>query len=713
MLRARRRVGLSCTDMAKPPPSSDRPEAETVVLSGLLRPSADDDPTPESPESASTNDTAMPLRRHAEQPAVEFTGPPKAWPERFALRRVLGHGGTSFVLAAADRDLKREVAIKILRDDAREEEGALARFLREAEVTANLEHPNIVPVYDVETTDGLTYLVMRHVRGEALGRLIRRARRDGRTEVMPTNDLVNVFLKVCEAIAFAHHRGVLHRDIKPDNVMVGDFGEVMVVDWGAASSVGTSDAVMVGTPHYMSPEQIRGFPATPASDVYALGATLFYALLLRRPVEGEQDDAFWGKKLEGQIDPPTSEERMRVPRALLEIVEKALCPRPEDRHSSALALAAELRNYQAGRTEWSSPGVVETFTDDWQTRWCPVDPDQFEVEGGGLISRSERDARAFYRRRLTAPVAVEFEGQILPGAKAGDLSVIWTETDVFVGGEIDAALKGRTYTLQVGAYANIRAGIFGSASIGFHQKSIALSARPFVLEPGRTYSIRAEIDERVLRLFVDGQLVCEHEDLFPLRSGYVGLYAFYAGKSFRNVRICTKGMPERVSPIVVGDEFYKCDDFEKALLQYRRVADAHAGELLAEEAAYKQGLCMYRLGRRTDAHLCWSALTDPTYRAYAAVHSMDDAFEAGDHTSGAAQFRHLHANTAALRPILRSNWSAYVRGASDIAALQTLIALRDEVFPGDAVTSDAAANALERSGRWQDVLDGYPTERLW
>ncbi|HEV8245189.1 MAG TPA: serine/threonine-protein kinase, partial [Polyangiaceae bacterium] len=249
-------------------------------------------------------------------PPPAMINTPAGWPERFTLGRVLGAGATSLVLAAKDEELHRDVAIKLLRTELVHDAEARARFEREAGLTGNLEHPNIAPVYDIGKSEGLAYLVMRQVRGRPLGGMIRRARDHGLTEVLPINDLINIFLKVCDAVSYAHDHGLLHRDIKPDNILVGDHGEVVLVDWGAASTSNDADpaGTIVGTPHYMAPERVTGQPASVATDVFALGASMFYAFVLRRPLEGLHGEEFWRERLAGTMLPLTSAEQKRVPR---------------------------------------------------------------------------------------------------------------------------------------------------------------------------------------------------------------------------------------------------------------------------------------------------------------------------------------------------------------------------------------------------------------
>ena len=220
--------------------------------------------------------------------ALELDGP------RYELEALLGRGGMGEVFLCKDPVIGRKVAMKQIREGVDLDPEARRRFLREARVQGQLEHPAIVPVYELsKTEEGRTYFTMKRVKGESLHEVLQRLRRGEAKEGDSRRRLLNAFAQVCLAVDFAHERGVLHRDLKPANIMLGDFGEVYVLDWGLAKiedapelddltipSSGESNTqvgAVLGTPGYASPEQLRS-EATRASDVYALGAVLFEVL---------------------------------------------------------------------------------------------------------------------------------------------------------------------------------------------------------------------------------------------------------------------------------------------------------------------------------------------------------------------------------------------------------------------------------------------------
>ncbi|HEV7559071.1 MAG TPA: serine/threonine-protein kinase, partial [Kofleriaceae bacterium] len=256
------------------------------------------------------------VERAPDDPPIGATFDDRA--ARFETLGELGRGGMGSVVDAFDHTLVRRVAIKnVLDSDA----AALARFEREVLITACLEHPSIVPLYDAgRDASGKPYYVMRRVDGQPL---------DAATRDTPGERLALVpnVLAACDAVAFAHARSIVHRDLKPSNILLGPFGETLVIDWGLARSLDERGAAEIaGTPGFMAPEQERGEALDPRADVYALGATLRYVLAGR--------------------DAPLPRE---VPDDLRAIVDKALANDPARRYPDASGLAADLRRFLTGR----------------------------------------------------------------------------------------------------------------------------------------------------------------------------------------------------------------------------------------------------------------------------------------------------------------------------------------------------------------------------
>ncbi|HEX6655054.1 MAG TPA: Stk1 family PASTA domain-containing Ser/Thr kinase [Candidatus Limnocylindria bacterium] len=262
---------------------------------------------------------------------------------RYRLIAPLGEGGMATIWRAVDEQLDREVAVKLLREQFGSDAGFAARFRQEARAAGSLSHPNIVPVYDYGTdADGTQFIVMQLVEGDNLATLLRDR---GHLE---TDDAVRIALGVASALEAAHRRGLVHRDVKPGNILLTDDGDVKVTDFGIARAVSEASMTVTGTTlgsvHYFSPEQARGDEVTGASDVYALGIVLYEMLTGRRPFEGDSAAGVALKRL--NEDPPPPATYRPVPTSLSAIVMRALQREPRDRFPDAGSFAEALRLWQ-------------------------------------------------------------------------------------------------------------------------------------------------------------------------------------------------------------------------------------------------------------------------------------------------------------------------------------------------------------------------------
>jgi serine/threonine-protein kinase len=334
--------------------------------------------------------TPPPAREGPATPRHGSAGMPTSAGLRFRVLRPHAKGGLGQVSVALDQELGREVALKEILPRHADHPESRARFLREAEVTGRLEHPGIVPVYGLGLyANGRPYYAMRLIEGASLQDAIRRfqeAEQKGRPpgeSQLELRLLLGRFVAVCQAVAYAHSRGVLHRDLKPGNVMVGRYGETLVVDWGLAKVLGraegdsaekvlqptlgsdlarTQAGSALGTPQYMSPEQALGRQDQlgPASDIYGLGATL-YCLLTGRPPVVEKDPWLALQQVSKGEFPPPRQVNSKVPRALEAICLKAMAFKPEERYATAGELAKEVERWLADEPvqAWREPWTVK------------------------------------------------------------------------------------------------------------------------------------------------------------------------------------------------------------------------------------------------------------------------------------------------------------------------------------------------------------------
>jgi Leucine-rich repeat (LRR) protein/tetratricopeptide (TPR) repeat protein len=434
--------------------------------------------------------------------------------ERYEQQSTIGKGGMGEIVICVEHNTRREVAMKRMLPTGAAHAKQRARFVEEAQVTAQLEHPNIVPVHELgRDADGAIYFTMKLVKGRSLSEILIDARDSAESHSLV--ELLQIFLKACDGVAFAHSRGVVHRDLKPANIMVGDFGEVLVMDWGIARIVGHDETAdeetiqtdrqdtdlpgmhtmagqIMGSPSYMPPEQASGEidKIDHRSDIYSLGAILYTILTLKSPVEGETAKAMIDTVIAGDIQPPEQRAPGRdIPRELSAVVMKCLGRFRGRRYASVPELQRDVRLYLGGRSVSAAPDTFRQALVKLIKRNKAV---SVSIAAAAMVLivlgavfvirvRSERDAAlaAQRDRRTTALTASEELGrQAVSAADEGRFSVADERADAAV--EIMPDGPWGHYTLGVVAFE--KKDLAGARS---HMEK-ALSLDPFH-EPSRVF----------------------------------------------------------------------------------------------------------------------------------------------------------------------------------------------------------------------------------
>ncbi len=300
---------------------------------------------------------------------------------RYRLIELIGEGGMALVYKAECSLLCRVVAVKILRPQYANDVDFVERFRREARAAASLSHPNVVGIFDVGQEDGINYIVMEYLPGDNLKSIIKK------NAPLPISRALEITKQIAEALNHAHQRNIIHRDIKPHNILVTPEGQIKVTDFGIARAISVSSFTqtgeVLGSVQYCSPEQAKGEPVGPQSDIYSLGCVLYELLTGRVPFAGESSIAIAMQHLQGEYT-SIKEIRTDIPDKLVKIVAKAMDKDLAERYPSALAMTKEitfLQNNQSKVSSRDSFQEVDLPTQVW-TEPLVVEP-QKEVEQGG------------------------------------------------------------------------------------------------------------------------------------------------------------------------------------------------------------------------------------------------------------------------------------------------------------------------------------------
>lgn len=293
---------------------------------------------------------------------------------KYNIIEMLGKGAMGVVYKALDPDINREVAVKTIRFDLidGDDEEVMGRFMREAQAAGKLDHPNIATIYDVGREKDLTYIVMQYVKGQSLQQVIAKKKKFSPKEI---NDII---IPLCEALEYAHQHGIVHRDIKPANILIDLRGKPNVVDFGVArveTSTLTQSGTTVGTPSYMSPEQIMGKRVDNRADIFSLGVILYELAAGQRPFTGGNISTLM-YKIVNEEPPHITKVEKSLPASYENIIEKALAKDPKNRFQSCLQFIAALKG--------ESTDIDSTLAYDFEQDQT-IRMDKPQKKGRGLI----------------------------------------------------------------------------------------------------------------------------------------------------------------------------------------------------------------------------------------------------------------------------------------------------------------------------------------
>lgn len=531
--------------------------------------------------------------------------------EPYKIIRPIAKGGMGQVLLAYDSNHQRYVALKHIREDLELTETLKKRFLKEAQITSGLAHPNIIPILSIHHDTPLPFYTMPFIEGKTLKETLKEIytkEKETKTTASEVSirSLMRIFLTVCEAIAYTHAKGVLHRDIKPDNILIGKFGEILIFDWGVAEKLNPPDKVdiddssqsassfykshltrpgkIVGTIPYMAPERIFSKPSTVLTDVYSLGVMLYLILALKLPFKRKSlKDARRHLHEEKWIDPITVAPYRDIPHMLTRICKKCLHPNPKKRYQSVQELIKDVKQYVEGRSEWFLTSELKIdHKDHWQlhenillAKHIAISQDIGSSEWVSLMVSKEN-----------------FEGNIKLEAniKMGKTS----ESFGFLMNIPDLSSKkdvGEGYTLWLSSKTDIPAKLYRS-----HVE--VLSIADTYLIPETWHHIRIEKIENNFYFYIDDELKFSYISYLPLMGKHIGL--IYKDDQFELKELCiyTASPSILVSCLAVPDALLAYQSYDQALKEYRRIGASFLGRHEGREALFRAGVTLLEAAKQ-------------------------------------------------------------------------------------------------------------------
>ena len=598
---------------------------------------------------------ALPILSPINSPIVAGSGRAHPAPLHAAVEQIDGHavirrlgtGSSGEVLLVRQPDLQREVALK--RPLSRHLTAAQSKaFEREARVTAALSFPGVVTVHTMgQDADGRRYYTMKPVSGFMLSEILEGLRRGELkfTREFTQNRLLEILQRAAETIAHAHSQNIAHLDLTPSNIIVGNFGEVTVIDWaqGATQSsffgrsrgsgkAGKGRAKLVlGSPAYLSPEQASGAGMmTPGADVYALGAMLYEILTQRTPFQTNDTQQTLTAILQGELRPPET----AAPEAGVDPYLSTLCMDALNRDPSKRPTAAQLTD-RLGRYVRNEQGWISThfganthplLLNEWDTI-----EGGWRLSGGEFISTGSDGNVMSWKTPITGSFRFVCEG--------------WSETN----GEISLAGRqpGRHtpnfdkyggYFFQIGAEGNI--------CTKFCRKYADVMTIPDIrVRPRQRYRVEMQYQDGWVRCFLDGRKVFSYRELFPFSGQHIGIVTWGPGVHMRPIEVQWDEPGLQISLPQLADQLFERSRYDDALERYREVAAAIPTRLEGLEAKLKTGVCLVKLGRDAEARTIFHSLAGTQLEPFALAEegALDIRWKRDDenHTRGVKLFRRV------------------------------------------------------------------------
>jgi len=524
----------------------------------------------------------------------------------------IGRGGMGEVFLAYDTSCGRRIALKRIREDLLEHKQVHNRFLKEAHITSQLTHPAIIPIYAIHAENEHTYYTMPYVEGETLKLVLKAARKKDKLGLKAAQSssipsLMRIFLSICQAVAYAHSKGILHRDLKLENVIVGKYGEVVILDWGLAQLIKappseedlsieipesqrpwhymTRLGKVVGTIAYMAPERAKGQPASFQTDVYSLGVILYQMLTLRHPFKRGTLKEFRKNMAEEKLYDPIEVAPYRdVPRILSRIALKCLSVTLEHRYKTVDEIIHDLETYLEGRSEWFQITELNVAQkEDWEFQ------ENVLIAEHTAVTRSTEtsDWVSLMISKGSFAENTKIEAQVKLGEKCQGIGFLLSIPEAAERMHLNDG-----YCLWLGSDSYRSTKLLRSAVEVMHHPEIFLQRHDW-------YHIRIEKIDQNIHFYLNNILQFSYISHLPLAGTHIGLLSRDADYVISPIKVSLGSLNIRVNCLAVPDAFLAHKDYTTALSEYRRIGYSFPGTAEGREAMFRAGITYLEQARNT------------------------------------------------------------------------------------------------------------------
>ncbi len=508
----------------------------------------------------------------------------------FSILKHLGRGGMGEVFLAFDPVCNRKVALKRIRKDKMNLKGIKERFFKEARIASQLTHPSIIPIYNIFEEESNCYYTMAYIEGKTLKDIIiSESRKNPGNYKYSIQELTRFFLNICEAVAYTHEKGILHRDLKPDNFMIGRFGEVMILDWGIAETVErslkiiTTPTKIAGTLNYLAPERALLKPSSALTDIYALGVILYQIITLSIPFERHSIAHFRSVfEKERLIDPIDAAPYREIPDLLSYIIKKCLAYSPSDRYQSVNDLINDLKLVIEGKPKWTP--VCQLSIDEKQD-W------KFQEN-------------IFLTKHISISKSLDFlewiNLMVSKQSFAGNIKIKTTicfeDRNAGIGILFSIPNPDKKKSLEEGYHLWICP---KGCELYRNNVFVLNSTTQAELLVGINHKIEIEKTDHHVRLAINDQYVLNYFSYIPLAGTHIGLLSKQISFKLSPIEVLSGSHSVKVNCLAVPDAFLIHKNFDIALQEYRRIGKSFPGRSEGREAMFRAALTLLEKAKIT------------------------------------------------------------------------------------------------------------------